>query len=770
MSTPAPRLPTTTILELSQNSSVVKQNGDFTVQFTEPVTVNEGDQLNIKMVSIDSQDADSESIVLPLDGVVGSGTTPVSIGFSYYDMNYDLVTGYTGANKVFRKQYDPAITGAGIEYPIDCRPYQPYGTISESQLSEVSVVWTQQYTNGHKKGTKGVFRQELDGFGIKVGFSWYEPNADGGSTFRTTDFTKNSYVFDGYTGYTNLDKKDRPKSINVGTTQVCKLAGGLPIKFKKGTLQITSIIATVQQTDRRYADVTIADGLNYLAFKSQQDIPVNSLLDVADDGLAFTFEVDEFTVELTALPAEGLKDGELYSLTGVVGTTGFPDVVRGVPITALNREHTLVSHTTAAQPVLTFNIPGASPTSTTGTGGGANMKLQAAGRVDLIQSIQTIQLPNGRYDRESMAAALTEGFSQVFLGTNEDRFEPSIHFQPLTNLQFHTQTSEYGSIRFREMDQFASSGGEISFDASNSYTYDRSGGGTAATSTPVNMLIGSRKFSMTYGKNGNIYQWDNGHTSVANPASIQLTPPVESETIGYYQLASNNGYCQVNAATGIIINDMEPRQFWDDMLGLYNNCVVPLQSGTDVGLSTIEYVSSNSLISNVPKGSSQINSFTRLNDRYPLTSDLDRPTITTPIYSDIASVPPNPVLGETPVVIGAGYYLVEIKSLNLAQSNFIDNQENRGNISAIVSTQYNQNDSITGFADAGIPYVHRGAPQLISSANVRILDPISKQVPINLGANNTVFLQLDSTAPVFTGNPAPAKNLNAPTQNELQGM
>ena len=767
MSNPQPRLPTTTILELSQSSSVVTQNGDFTVQFTEPVTISEGDQLNIKMVSIDSQDADSESIVLPLDGVVGSGSTPISIGFSYYDVNYDLETGYTGtpSNAIYRKQYEPTITGPGTQYPIDCRPYQPYGTISESELSEVTIVWIQQWSNG-KKEVHSQFRKNLNGFGIQVGFSWYEPTADGGSIFRTTDFTKKEYVFDGYTGYTNLKPKFRPTSIPVGTTQVCKLAGGLPIKFKKGTLQITSLIATVQQTHKGYPDVTLS-GFSYLAFKSQEDVPVNPLLAVANDGLTFTAGISTFTVALTTLPSDGLTNGNLYGLTGVVGAAGTPTVVQAVPVTSLNREHALVSHTTTPA-VLTFNIPGVA-TPTAGIGGGANMKLQEAGKVALIQNTQTIQLPNGRYDRESIAAAITEGFSQVFLGTAADRFESSIHFEPLTNLQFHTQTSGYGSIRFREMDQFASSGGIVDFDASNSYTYDRSGGGAVTDSNPVNMLVGARKFSMTYGKNGNIFQWDNGFTSVANPASQLLPTPVDSETIGYYQLAGSEKYCQVNAASGIIIHDMEPKQFWDSMLGLYNNCTVPLQSGVDGNGEAINYVGSNALIANVPKGSSQLQSFTPLNSRFPLSTNAGVPTNAKPLYTDIASVPPNPVLGESPVVIGAGYYLVEIKSLNLAQSNFIDNQENRGNISAIVSTQYNQNDSITGFADSGIPYVHRGTPALISSANVRILDPISKNVPVNLGPNNTVFLQVDSTAPVYTGTPVEAKNMNAPTQTQLQG-
>ena len=138
------------------------------------------------------------------------------------------------------------------------------------------------------------------------------------------------------------------------------------------------------------------------------------------------------------------------------------------------------------------------------------------------------------------------------------------------------------------------------------------------------------------------------------------------------------------------------------------------------------------------------------------------------MFINTDDLPTNGVLGQTPLVIGAGFYLVEILSLNLAQSNFIGGEENRGNISAIVSTQYNSNDSITGFADSGVPYIHRGAPALIASANVRILDPDTKDVPPNLGNRNTVFLQLSTEKPVYVPTPV-APSDNKPTQQQLRG-
>lgn len=67
------QIPQTTVLELSQRSADIvhinnngdPRNGDFTVHFAEPITLKEGDQLNLRMASIDSQRATTESVVIP---------------------------------------------------------------------------------------------------------------------------------------------------------------------------------------------------------------------------------------------------------------------------------------------------------------------------------------------------------------------------------------------------------------------------------------------------------------------------------------------------------------------------------------------------------------------------------------------------------------------------------------------------------------------------------------------------------------------------------
>jgi len=148
------------------------------------------------------------------------------------------------------------------------------------------------------------------------------------------------------------------------------------------------------------------------------------------------------------------------------------------------------------------------------------------------------------------------------------------------------------------------------------------------------------------------------------------------------------------------------------------------------------------------------------NDKFPhesaeiVTFDPDNTRVnnapTTTQFVDTATTPTYAVVGDSPVVNTEGtFYLLEIQGLNVAQSDFIDSDENMPNVSAVISKQYNANDIVTGFSDAGIPYVHRGAPQMISSARVRILDPTTKEVVTTLGNRNDVFLNLTTAAPIY---------------------
>lgn len=326
-------------------------------------------------------------------------------------------------------------------------------------------------------------------------------------------------------------------------------------------------------------------------------------------------------------------------------------------------------------------------------------------------------IPAGRYDRNTMALEITKKLTEV--GIDPEILTTDQFLIPNTDLVLRTDNPKYAAACWMEVRETKTN--TITFDNSNSYVY------WTGTELPK-IQCGARKFAVEYGRNGETFQLSSAHQSVYNTAG--------TENVGFFTTGTAGvdlRYHQVAAATGIVIHGMQPVEFWQDTMGLYDKLVVPLQTDTN----GVHYYLKDDLIGKLPSESASITIFSSSNDR----TIADPPTI--PMYIDTTSVPTNAVVGESPIVNNdGGYYLVEIDGLG-SQSNFIDNEQVRANISAVVSTQYDSNDIVTGFADSSIPYVHKGNPVAIGSLRVRILDP-AKQVSPTLGPNNAVFLQLDS--------------------------
>ena len=86
-----------------------------------------------------------------------------------------------------------------------------------------------------------------------------------------------------------------------------------------------------------------------------------------------------------------------------------------------------------------------------------------------------------------------------------------------------------------------------------------------------------------------------------------------------------------------------------------------------------------------------------------------------------------------------GYYLIEVES-NF-QNNFLTPDSNRRSTMAICSRYYERATYTSATESDSIVYTHRGAPALLSSFSCRILDS-DKNIALNLGEDNTVFLQV----------------------------
>jgi hypothetical protein len=177
---------------------------------------------------------------------------------------------------------------------------------------------------------------------------------------------------------------------------------------------------------------------------------------------------------------------------------------------------------------------------------------------------------------------------------------------------------------------------------------------------------------------------------------------------------------------------MTPQTLWEDSLGLYNQLKVQLNTDP----SGINYFQLNEMLAKTPTGFAGINTFMPTGNRV-----ITDPLPHNPTYVDID--------GQTKSIIGnplranstGGYYLVEILS-TIPNTTYLDSEQDRSFINAIVSKQYDNDDIVTGFRESAIPYEHRGAPFMLSEAKVQILDAKTKQIATGLGSNNTIFLEI----------------------------
>lgn len=334
----------------------------------------------------------------------------------------------------------------------------------------------------------------------------------------------------------------------------------------------------------------------------------------------------------------------------------------------------------------------------------------------------TITIPAGRWDQKSLAVYMTQEltYSKGVLslpGAGGDQF-----FIPENPLLLRTDDELVGAnLVWNEVTNTAS-GERIIFDTGNTYEY------WTGTSKPKYMM-GASILAMEFGQVGNVFSMSYAHTPVFNGADIG------KQNIAYYQSgtpSSDLRYHQITAETGIVIHEMTPQTLWEDSLGLYNQLKVQLNTDP----SGINYFQLNEMLAKTPTGFAGINTFMPTGNRV-----ITDPLPHNPTYVDID--------GQTKSIIGnplranstGGYYLVEILS-TIPNTTYLDSEQDRSFINAIVSKQYDNDDIVTGFRESAIPYEHRGAPFMLSEAKVQILDAKTKQIATGLGSNNTIFLEI----------------------------
>jgi hypothetical protein len=694
-------IPSTTILELSQRDADVVhldtngklRNGDYTCRFSENVTLKEGDQLNLRMASIDSQRATTESVVIPEGGL------PISMQLSYYDRNYQIPT-----------------------------PGHPAGSASPPDPAQQKVQF----------GTRGTTDTAYEP-DFKFYLSYIEPGAQ-----RLESFTMKGLASCPYPTKASLGTEP-PFGDCVIVAPIFSWCDAETNELRQNTAAFGIGASNVQAVDnfpdfQGHSSYSLGgqpkpDPYQYMGFNTINDSgngPYNNAVKsiVCKPHSQLTHDQLKVINNSRGFPyGNGVESKTIDFKTGSLRLIG----VIAITMAEFSRVVGLRDETGYGL----YNQSGLKNFIETSS---SNTPIAVTGNKQLLTKTAGFTIPAGRYDRETLAQVITEGFSEVGL-TDEQQPGGAAVFGANTNLQLRMDSTESQLILFRKIPE--NDEATLTFDATNSYQY-----ATNATTT-----IGARIFAMEYGNIGNAYQISNLHQSLNS--GLDSEEKQEQSVIFAQDIAGKNTFHQLLSSTGCVVHDLSPKDFWQTTLALYDNLVVPLQTDDD----GVNYYTESDMINKITSETAQIQSFSVNNQRGTAPPTPGAPNQIKATYFDTTANPTKSIIGDTPTISedSGTYYMIEITGLNIPQSNLITNNQNLANISAIVSKQYDSDDIVTAFADSAIPYVHRGMPVKISSARVRIIDPVTKEVVTTLGDQNSVFLQLSSVQQPL------------PTQNQVQG-
>jgi len=653
-----------TVLELSQNQAIVKESGVYQVQLAEPLIINPGDQLSVRMVSIDSGKAAGNTIVIPED-------LNLTLGFSYYEIDYS-------ATDKFQFDSSAARTSATFDY------FAAYNDIDLVELSACSV--------------------RIVGFIPPPSNDFSKP----GGSFVVGTTGPGSNIVPDHNFTLTLSYLDINGAVQLITCTGIYAVGNL--EWYGGNDAWGCIPPTAEFPAGTFPLIIPTDKIGTIMRRDS--------LRIAGVSGFWSGALNNSIQDYSAFPPEGAF------------ITGYPYGIQYCD--------------EAPYQVSQFEFY---QVDTPPFGSSTGLQLD-------IGTFNTT-LKAGRYDPASLAVRLTQLLSDAngLLPPPAPPADPNQLYVPANSFLTRTDAPKNASMVFRQLD-FSAGTPTINFTTANTYSYfDLSNGETAP------YFVGATEMALEYGNAGEVFSLTYAHTPMSNPGIAG-----EQDIAIYWNEVQTGGtYYQMNVvkqASGIVFHHMEPQSFWRDQIGLYDNLVVPLLTDG----SGVNYYLKNSMLPKITYGFQGLSTFI-----LPHSAPYPDPRKMQPIVPTLNPTYFN-VTGQSRAIIGdalnlniqGGYYLVEVLNLLRNQGGYIDNDENRVRIAAIVSTQYDSNSVITGFADSGIPYQHRGNPYLVTDAVVRILDPFKNPVK-DLGPRNCVWIQIDKPEPVgAVPSPSPPSSKSKP--------
>ncbi len=275
-------------------------------------------------------------------------------------------------------------------------------------------------------------------------------------------------------------------------------------------------------------------------------------------------------------------------------------------------------------------------------------------------------------------------------------------------------------------------------------------------------MVGASTFELAF--NGSNFSFTNMHTPVmgATGGGDDGQQFYTNPSVGILKTGIPNPALKVvDCYGGCVITDLQPRSFWNqlgfsnthidnnvrfndstftatqsaggDAVAYFNaHRVKPSVLNSDFRSSTVPGINSNT--THVTFGDEKDSGIGGTDDKYQIPADdtmaLIATTTTDSLDADLNYI-----------VDSIGYYRIE--AVTAISNDFKKQGERLGAVVGIVNTNYSANDFVIGYGDgSSIAYLHSGAAQPISSVSISIIDPLTNQPALGLGANSTVFLQI----------------------------
>ena len=240
-------------------------------------------------------------------------------------------------------------------------------------------------------------------------------------------------------------------------------------------------------------------------------------------------------------------------------------------------------------------------------------------------------------------------------------------------------------------------------------------------------MIGANQVSLVFNKD---YSGKFEFEYLHSPYSYDNKPSIHIKMGTAFQ---EETFRAANAFSGVFLTQLEPKAFWEDVLGFETGSILYTVDETTFKVSHgIIDEQGRKTTGGLFSISNWVTPVTKGENTMKITDDIVNailPTETIGIRAE-RIYEPN---------VGGGFYIIKCNNFT---NDYREDDERRIDVNGIVSRQYVNNNFTTGFAESGITYENTGEPFVLSSMAIEILDG-TKKVPVeSLGSNSSIFFRI----------------------------